>query len=364
MDSTTLALLTDPDVLAVDQDWAGIQGHKIADDGDLEVWAKPMSTGGAAVVLFNRGVAGAQVATTAAALGLPKARSYAVRDLWSDSTVVTRSNVRASVPPHGARMFVVKPGRHGEVAVATDVVDDTGGYVEPGESFTARVRVANDGLRPVKDVRVALTAPEGWRVSADDGTRVPVVRPGRTATVEFTVTAPATAANGTHALAADVRYRGGRLPGYGAVSIATRPVGTPWLSELAPVSAQVGWGSLRIDESVDGNPLRIAGVTYAKGVAPHAASELKYYLGTHCARFTAGAGIDDETRNRGSVTFTVLGDGKVLAETGVVLGGQAAVPVDVDVTGVTELVLVTGVGPDNNNYDHSEWVDPKLTCEG
>jgi alpha-galactosidase len=365
MDETTRAMLTDRDVLAVNQDWAGSQGHKIADDGDLEVWAKPMSTGGAAVVLFNRGVAGAQVGTTAAALGLPRARSYTVRDLWADSTVVTRSNVRASVPPHGARMFVVKPGRHGgDPAVATDVVDNTGGYVEPGETFTASVRVANDGLRSVKDVRIALTAPAGWTVSANGHPWVREVRPGRTATVKFTVTTPATAVNGTHALAADVRYRGGRLPGYGAVSIATRPVGTPWVSDLTPVSAQVGWGSLGIDESVDGNPLKIAGVAYAKGVAPHAASELKYYLGTHCSRFTASAGIDDETRDRGSVTFTVLGDGKVLAETGVVLGGQAAVPVDVNVTGVTELVLVTGVGPDNNNYDHSEWVDPKLTCEG
>jgi hypothetical protein len=148
------------------------------------------------------------------------------------------------------------------------------------------------------------------------------------------------------------------------VSIATRPVGTPWLSDLAPVSAQVGYGSLGVDRSVNGNPLTIGGVAYAKGIAPHAASEVTYYLGTHCSRFTAGAGIDDETNKRGSVTFTVLGDGKPLADTGVVTGGQAAVPVDVDVTGVTELVLVTGVGPDNNNYDHSEWVDAHLTCEG
>ena len=361
MDATTRDMLTDTDVLAVNQDWAGIQGHKIADDGDLEVWAKPMSDGSAAVVLFNRGVAGARVATTATELGLPKAQAYAMRDLWADTTTVTRSHVRASVPAHAARMFVVRPGRHGAPSVVPDVV--TPGYVEPGESFTARVQVANDGLRPVLDVRAGLTAPEGWTVRADGSTRVRVIPPGRTATVEFTVTAPADAGNGTHALTADVRHRSGRLPGYGAVSIATRPVGTPWLSDLTPVSAQVGWGSLGIDESVDGNPLTIAGVRYAKGIAPHAASEVVYYLGGHCTRFTAGAGIDDETRNRGTVTFTVVGDGKVLADTGVVTGGQPAVPVDVDVTGVTELVLATGVGPDNNNYDHSEWVDPKLTCE-
>lgn len=53
MDATTLALLTDPDVLAVNQDWAGMQGHKIADTGDQEAWTKPTSAGGAAVVLFG-----------------------------------------------------------------------------------------------------------------------------------------------------------------------------------------------------------------------------------------------------------------------------------------------------------------------
>jgi alpha-galactosidase len=362
MDAATRDLLTDPDVLAVNQDWAGIQGHRIADDGDLEVWAKPMSNGGAAAVLFNRGVAGAQVATTAAALGLPKAHAYAVRDLWADSTVVTRSTVRASVPPHGARMFVVAPGTHGDPAVATDVVSPE--YVEPGTTFPVRVPVANDGPRPVWDVRAGLTAPAGWTVRADGSTHVRVLPPGRTATVRFTVTAPSGAGNGTHALTADVRHRGGGLPGYGAVTIATRPAGTPWLSDLTPVSAQVGWGSLGVDESVDGNPLTIAAVGYAKGIAPHAASEVGYYLGGHCTRFTAGAGVDDETRGRGTVTFTVLGDGKVLADTGVVTGGQPAVPVDVDVTGVTELVLATGTGPDNNNYDHSEWVAPKLVCAG
>ncbi|OLF19214.1 NPCBM/NEW2 domain-containing protein [Actinophytocola xanthii] len=361
MDPTTRALLTDRDVIAVNQDWAGIQGHKIADDGDLEVWAKPTSGGGAAVVLFNRGTTGARVATTAADLGLPGARAYTMRDLWTDTTTVTRSHVRASVPAHGARMFVVRPGGHGAPAVAPDAVAP--GYVEQGESFTASVLVTNDGTRPVRDVRVALAAPPGWDVRAEDGTRVRVVRPGRTATLDFTVTAPATVANGTHALTADIRHRTGRVSGHGAVTTATSPVGTPWLSDLEPVSAEVGWGSLGVDESVDGNPLTIAGVTYAKGLAPHAASELTYYLGEHCTRFTAAAGIDDETGNRGSVTFTVVGDGRTLAETGLVTGGQPAVPVDVDVTGVTELVLVAGVGPDNNNYDHSEWVDPKLTCQ-
>ena len=365
MDATTLSLLTDPDVIAVNQDFAGTQGHKIADSGDHEVWAKPTSDGGAAVVLFNRGTTGAQLGTTAADLGLPQAPAYAMRDLWTDTTTVTTGAVRASVPAHGARMFTVRPGEpDGAPAVAAEVTTDTDGYVEPGAEFTARVAVANDGPSPVEDVSVGLTAPPDWQVTPTGPTTVDAVAPGETATVEFDVRVTDQVSTGAYPLNADVRHPAGALTGYGTVAVAIAPTGTPWLSTLGPVSADVGWGSMGVDESVDGNPLTIAGTTYQTGISPHAASEVTYYLGGNCTRFTSLAGVDDETGGLGAVTFTVLGDGRTLAETGVVSGGQAAVSVDADVTGVTELVLVTGVGPDDDkNYDHSEWVDARMTCE-
>jgi alpha-galactosidase len=361
MDATTLSILTDPDVLAVNQDWAGTQGHKIADTGTSEVWTKPTSTGGAAVVLFNRGESGAQLATTAADLGLPDAAAYTVRDLWQDTTTVTSGAVRASVPAHGARMFVVAPGEPGgEPAVSADV-STAAGYVDPGTPVTATVGVGNDGFAPVENAEVTLAAPEGWTVEPA-GATIPAVAPGATGSADFTVTAPAGAPNGAYDLTAAVRYGDREIGAYGGVRIATRPTGTPYLSDLDPVTAYVGWGELGVDESVDGNPLTIAGVRYAKGIAPHAASEVTYYLGASCTRFTAHAGVDDETAGRGTVGFTVLGDGAVLAETGVVAGGSPAVAVDVDVTGVTELLLVADVGGDGNQYDHAEWVDPRLSC--
>jgi alpha-galactosidase len=54
MDATTRGLPTNPEVIAVDQNWGGVQGDKVADFEDLEIWAKPMSTCGVAVVLLNR----------------------------------------------------------------------------------------------------------------------------------------------------------------------------------------------------------------------------------------------------------------------------------------------------------------------
>ena len=344
----------------LNQDFAGVQGHKIADGGDTEVWAKPTSDGGAAVVLFNRGEAGAQVATSAADLGLPASDAYTMRDLWQNTTEVTTGPVRASVPAHGARMFVVAPGSDGVPAVSADVRTD--GYVGPGESFAANATVFNDGLGSIGIVWVSLTAPDGWTVEPASGT-IEEIPAGQSATVEFTVAVPAGAATGGYPLTAGVTMSGTGFSAYGGVRVATAPTGTPYVSDLDAVSVQVGWGELGVDESVDGNPLTIAGVRYDKGIAPHAASEVTYYLGTGCTRFTAKAGVDDETGGLGTVGFTVLGDGAVLAETGVLRGGDPAAAIDVDVTGVTELRLLADVGGDGNQYDHADWVDPQLTCD-
>lgn len=109
MDSTTREILTNPEVIAVDQDWAGVGGEQIADIGDLEIWAKPMSQGGVAVVLLNRGLAGAEMTTSAGDLELPDADEYDVRDLWAHTTAVTTGAVSAWVPPHGATMLVMSP---------------------------------------------------------------------------------------------------------------------------------------------------------------------------------------------------------------------------------------------------------------
>ncbi|WP_255786739.1 lectin [Micromonospora sp. MH99] len=110
MSAATRTILTNTDVIAVNQDWGGQQGRKISDSGDLEVWRKPMSTGGVATVLLNRGSGTTTISTTASALGLGSAGSYAVRDLWSHTTSTSTGTISASVPAHGAAMLLVTGG--------------------------------------------------------------------------------------------------------------------------------------------------------------------------------------------------------------------------------------------------------------
>ncbi len=92
-----MAVLTNANVLAVDQDTRGIHGQRVRREGDVEIWRKPLVGGAVALAVFNRGSQTTKVTTTAADAGLP--RLGRVRDLWSDATV--RPNTQFSIPPHG-----------------------------------------------------------------------------------------------------------------------------------------------------------------------------------------------------------------------------------------------------------------------
>ena len=103
-------ILTNKEVIAVDQDALGRQGERVAKNGDLEVWAKQLKDGSRAVVLLNRGAAEQQVPATWEDLGYPNSLSASVRDLWQhkDFGKVT-GKFSAPVVSHGVVMVTVKP---------------------------------------------------------------------------------------------------------------------------------------------------------------------------------------------------------------------------------------------------------------
>jgi alpha-galactosidase len=103
-------ILTNKEVISVDQDSLGRQGERVAKSGDAEVWAKQMKDGSRAVVLLNRGSAGHQVSVNWEDLGYPAHLSTSVRDLWQHKELGNfTGNFSASVPSHGVVMILVKP---------------------------------------------------------------------------------------------------------------------------------------------------------------------------------------------------------------------------------------------------------------
>ena len=107
MNDTTAGILMNPDVIAVDQDWGGSQGYKLLDDGDGEVWAKPMSDGGMAVVLLNRGESSEVIGVTPQQLRLPRG-PWRARELCTHLDQPLGDALSATVPGHGAMLYLIR----------------------------------------------------------------------------------------------------------------------------------------------------------------------------------------------------------------------------------------------------------------
>ena len=102
-------ILTNAEVIAVNQDPLGRQGRKVRDDGDLEVWSKELADGSRAVVLFNRSESEADIAFSWPEIGLPEYLSLRVRDLWQQEDKGTfDGSYSAPVPSHGVVMLAVR----------------------------------------------------------------------------------------------------------------------------------------------------------------------------------------------------------------------------------------------------------------
>jgi len=95
-----LEILTNPEVIALDQDLLGVQGHRVWQEGPIDVWVKPLADGGRAVGLFNKGESVNEVTVLLRELGV--ADGVQVRDLWARRDLGTvRNSFTAKVPRHG-----------------------------------------------------------------------------------------------------------------------------------------------------------------------------------------------------------------------------------------------------------------------
>jgi alpha-galactosidase len=103
-----LAILTNKEVIAIDQDPLGEQGARKSKQGDLEVWSKKLKDGSLAVGLFNRGSDRAKVTASWSDLGLTG--KHPVRDLWAHANRgEAEGQFSSEVPSHGVVMLRIAP---------------------------------------------------------------------------------------------------------------------------------------------------------------------------------------------------------------------------------------------------------------
>ena len=112
MSISTHEILTNKEVIAVDQDPMGEQGRRFMDMGEKEIWAKPLSNGELAVCFLNRTDFPwkldynwrAQTIYFANEVNI-HANEYVIRDLWKHKDIgTTAQNTKTTIPAHGVLM--------------------------------------------------------------------------------------------------------------------------------------------------------------------------------------------------------------------------------------------------------------------
>jgi len=108
LDEFTVELVTNPEVIEIDQDSLGRPATRVAHVGHTEVWSRPLDDGSLAVGLFNRGREQATVRVTWQDLGLEGPQR--VRNLWARRDEGTAGDgFGADVSAHGAVLIKVVP---------------------------------------------------------------------------------------------------------------------------------------------------------------------------------------------------------------------------------------------------------------
>jgi alpha-galactosidase len=136
-----------------------------------------------------------------------------------------------------------------------------------------------------------------------------------------------------------------------------------WLDTLDLSVIEQGWEHAQASKSVDGNPMRIGGRPFARGVGSHSVGLWRIDLKKDAVKLLAMVGVDDEVYNRGTVCFQAWLDGKKIADSGVMRGLDEAKRLEADLSGGKELLLVVTDAGDGGYSDHADWANAMIVVK-
>ena len=148
----------------------------------------------------------------------------------------------------------------------------------------------------------------------------------------------------------------------GYIAYRNRPVAAPkgddvvLLTDLKMLKSEQGYGTPKVNRSVDSHMLIVGSQVYKNGLGAHAPSKFVYELPKNADTLFIGAGIDDECFNQGSAIFIIRVDSKEVWRSHVLRGVDSAIFTQVLLRDATLLELETD--PDGpNNCDHTDWLN-------
>ena len=119
------------------------------------------------------------------------------------------------------------------------------------------------------------------------------------------------------------------------------------------------YGTLHINQSVDGNPLRIGEEQFSNGLGTHATSKIRLELGGKYQALSGLVGADAETI--GTIVFKIANDkGAVLFTSSLMQRDTSAAKFEVALAGSQYVDLIVEDGGNGIDYDHADWVNLRL----
>jgi alpha-galactosidase len=379
----TLRILSNPQIIAVDQDRLGVQAQVLYNLGGKQVLSKPLVDGERAVALYNASATPQTFGVRAVQTGLPLAGAYRMKDLWTGAVSQAATMISATVPPHATAIYRVAavpaignapPSTTLAIDVTGAATSATGPGLVVGQDGALTAAFANQGTEPIRSLVLSAQVPAGFTLTAQGATSAPALARGGSFAARWTVGLAPNTAPGSYDVTVTATYTyGRRQTAATAISVisvqvlAPPPSGRVELSSVAWVSVTNGWGPAEKDTSNgeqaagDGGPITIGGRVYAHGIGAHAPSEIVYFLGGQCSSLTTDVGIDDEKTTAGAAAFRIYADDRLVADSGTRTVDDPALTLTANLSGALWLRLVTDPGADTNS-DHTDWAEPTITC--
>lgn len=157
-------------------------------------------------------------------------------------------------------------------------------------------------------------------------------------------------ARGFHWVGADRIVRDHSLPQVQGVPVR-------WITSANPGLFSPLGSPPRLDQSVMGRPMTIAGKDFSSGIGTKTPSKILLDLGGRYERFTGWVGLDGAQDRFQTTLFRVFADGRLVFQSPSMARGTEPCRVDLPVQGVRTLCLAA----DPSNYllepDDADWAD-------
>ncbi|MGB0918417.1 MAG: glycoside hydrolase family 27 protein [Flavobacteriales bacterium] len=110
MSQETIDILTNKEIIALNQNPLAYQARKLVDNGKMEIWAKPLGaleSGTVAVVLLNRSGSTKTIELNLETVGIDSNSEFKLRDLWKKRDIAS-DNLKFVVPKHGVLVLKIE----------------------------------------------------------------------------------------------------------------------------------------------------------------------------------------------------------------------------------------------------------------